>query len=278
MWKAAGFSILFLVMSQGASLAQWTCDTAVPVDLPYDQPLLETMGPDSWGYWHTFVLDRPAVIEISGAAYYPPGWIRTELWSACEEGVPQGLIGEYESPDFDTAAPFDSGEVALESGTYFLFTKAFWLLDFQTEFSGRLGILVRYPLDIAVLSTINPRSNGVTPVAIMGSEAFDVSDIDASTLWLGPGQAAPRHDLTDPWIYNEHLQDVNLDGFTDLVVHFRTREAAIGCDDESVTLGAVLLDGQSVEGQDSIRTVGCNPRSRGRMTRRATLESGVLRR
>jgi hypothetical protein len=70
-------------------------------------------------------------------------------------------------------------------------------------------------------NSINRRSRGVTPVAILGSADFDVTTVDVTTL-VFTDIAEPAHDLTDPLVYAEHLQDVNSDGFTDLVTHWRT--------------------------------------------------------
>jgi hypothetical protein len=99
-------------------------------------------------------------------------------------------------------------------------------------------------------NSINPYSRGVIPIAILGSDTFDASDIDLTTLVFGPGGAPIAH-------MNGHLQDVNLDSFTDLVTHFRTRDTGIVCGDDSATLTGETLDGQPIEGTDSINTVGC---------------------
>lgn len=108
---------------------------------------------------------------------------------------------------------------------------------------------------------INPRSYGVTPVALLGSADFDVTAVDVTTLRFGPGEAAPAHDLTDDWSYREPLRDVNLDGFTDLLAHFDTQETGIQCGDTAATLTGQLMDGTSVEGTDAVRTVGCSHRA-----------------
>ena len=86
-------------------------------------------------------------------------------------------------------------------------------------------------------NSINPKSMGVVPVAILGSATFDVTDVDVNTLAFGPDGAAPAHDLNDPVTYAAHLQDVNDDGFLDLVSHYRQKETGLATGD---ALRAVL--------------------------------------
>jgi hypothetical protein len=108
------------------------------------------------------------------------------------------------------------------------------------------------PIDIkpgSFPNSINPRSRGVIPVALLGSVEFDVTDVDVMTLRFGPDEAAPRH--------RPHLQDTNFDGQMDLVIHFRTQETGIHCADVEATLSGILQNGQAIEGTDSVRTVGC---------------------
>ena len=106
-------------------------------------------------------------------------------------------------------------------------------------------------------NSINPYSRGVVPVAILGSATFDVTAVDVTTLRFGPDAATPAHNLNDSFTYNDHLRDVNFDGYPDLVSHYMTRQTGIACEDESATLTGATLDGQLIEGSDSIRTVGC---------------------
>jgi len=104
-------------------------------------------------------------------------------------------------------------------------------------------------------NSINTRSMGVVPVAILGSDTFDVTDVDVTTLMFGT--ASPAHDLTDSDTYDEHLQDVNDDGFLDLVSHYKQKETGIACGNTEETLTGALLDGTPIEGIDSVNPKGC---------------------
>ena len=76
-------------------------------------------------------------------------------------------------------------------------------------------------------NSINNPNKGVVPVALLGSATYDVSDVDVTTLLFGPGDATPKHDLTDALTLADHTQDVNDDGFDDLVAHFPTQDTGL---------------------------------------------------
>ena len=105
-------------------------------------------------------------------------------------------------------------------------------------------------------NSINPKSKGLIPVAILGSDTFDVTDVDVETLLFGPDEATPAHDLTDPLVYAEHLQDVNGDGFTDLVSHYRTQATGIAQGDDEAMLTGTTTYGMPITGSDSVKIVG----------------------
>jgi len=105
-------------------------------------------------------------------------------------------------------------------------------------------------------NSINTGSMGLVPVAILGSATFAVAQVDETTLMFGT--ASPAHDLSDPTTYNEHIQDVNDDGFDDLVSHYKQKDTGIMCGDTEATLTGVLLDGTPIGGTDSVNPK-CKP-------------------
>lgn len=99
-------------------------------------------------------------------------------------------------------------------------------------------------------NTIVPKSKGVIPVAILGAMDFDVLQVDSSTLKFGSDEASITHSIG-------HVEDVNGDGYFDLVTHFKTQETGIACGDTKAILTGETFGGQGITGTDTVEIVGC---------------------
>ena len=102
-------------------------------------------------------------------------------------------------------------------------------------------------------NSINLCGAGVIPVAIFGSADFMVSDINISTLRLGDGgpngSAVKMAGKSGKDLCS--TEDVDLDGFDDLVCKFVTVDLDLdGGDTDATVLG--VADGQEFAGTDSI--------------------------
>lgn len=102
-----------------------------------------------------------------------------------------------------------------------------------------------------ITKKINVRSNASIEVAILSSEGFNSSfEINKSTIRFGPSRKEPSN-ITD------NKEDVDGNGFYDLIVEFHNRGTGIECGMTSATLTAMTYDGVSIDGSDTIETLGC---------------------
>ena len=99
-------------------------------------------------------------------------------------------------------------------------------------------------------NSINLKSKGVIPVAILTTDTFDATTVDPLSVEFGPNGAMEAHG-------QGHIEDVNGDDDLDLVLHFSTQETGIVCGDTSAFLTGETFNGQLIEGSDLINTVGC---------------------
>ena len=120
------------------------------------------------------------------------------------------------------------------------------------------GLEIEIEVDIKPGSNANlfvPRGRGLAAVAILGSDIFDVKDVDGATLAFGPDGAQPVFDLTNPWVFFFSRRDVNRDGTKDLISFYRPRETGIAFGDTQACLSAETRDGTPLMGCDSITTL-----------------------
>ena len=115
----------------------------------------------------------------------------------------------------------------------------YWLMDdFTYNESNPVPEPTPVSLDIkpgACPNPLNVKSRGVLPVAILGTEDFDVTTIDPASIRLA-GVAAIRSNIEDvgtpfePFIGKEDIYDCNIegpDGYIDLTLKFDTQEIVL---------------------------------------------------
>jgi len=103
------------------------------------------------------------------------------------------------------------------------------------------------PIDIkpgSYPNSINLDSKGVVPVAVLTTEDFDASTIDPVTVHFG-GATPVR------WT----MEDVDGDGDTDLLFHFKTQELALDEESTEATLTGYTHDGEFIWGTDTVNIV-----------------------
>ncbi|UCG52216.1 MAG: choice-of-anchor L domain-containing protein [Candidatus Latescibacterota bacterium] len=116
----------------------------------------------------------------------------------------------------------------------------------------------------------SPKNKGVTPAAILGTDSFNVTDIDPASLLLGGAIAPIRwalEDVATPVMDWEPCDCTTMgpDGYTDLTIKFSSQEIAafLGSgvahgDAIVMTITGQLMDGTPIEGMDCLIIKGKN--------------------
>jgi uncharacterized protein (DUF2345 family) len=129
------------------------------------------------------------------------------------------------------------------------------------------------------VNPVNPKSKGVLPVAILGTEALDVMMVDPSTIRLSrdgvDGEVAPIRvhyaDVATPMQCELTASgEIEGDGYTDLMLKFRTQEVVkalslwdVAGERVTLILTANLKEefgGTALSGQDDIKVLGKKPK------------------
>ena len=115
---------------------------------------------------------------------------------------------------------------------------------------------------------INPRSRGVTSVAVLSTRTgagettdFDAANVDTGSVRLGRGGAS-----VERW----SLEDIDGDGDDDLLLRFRTQDIGLVPGDDLLCLTGTTLDGVAMHACDAVTLV-----PPGRRAAPALLTSGV---
>ena len=124
-------------------------------------------------------------------------------------------------------------------------------LNYSPEPGSQIQVTQIVDIDIKPGShpnSINLNSNGVIPVAILTTPSFDATQVDVSTVKFGPGEAKEIHN-------KGHFEDVDSDGDTDLVLHFKTQETGIQDTDTQACLTGDTLNGTPIGGCDALKII-----------------------
>ena len=93
-------------------------------------------------------------------------------------------------------------------------------------------------------NSINLKSNGVVPVAILSTIDFEATAVDPGTVLFA--DASPVK-----WV----MEDINQDGNMDLLLHFRTQDLNLTQDSAAATLTGKTMDGTPITGTDTVNIV-----------------------
>jgi hypothetical protein len=187
------------------------------------------------------------ILDLVGTT---PFFNQTGVQGICDTPAPSGATYRLTpqvalSPSEDTAEARTNGVIAVD---YDLATIGSWLVRPAPPIEAiRIDVKPGSHTNF-----INPFGHGVIRVALFGSASFDVADIDPPTLALGPA-GSPLEQRPGP-----HFEDIDADGVTDLLGHYRTAKTGIALGDTKVCVTGETFDGRMFEGCDAIRTVpGC---------------------
>ena len=171
-------------------------------------------------------------------------------------GLPGPIIMVYgtdfavnDSPCGPSATLFN-----LEAGVYKVLTGAYANWDpINLRFYGNVPVYLVNTLDPEVVidikpggnpNSINLKSQGVVPVAVLTTADFDAATVDPATVEFA-GAAPVR------WV----LEDVDDDGDVDMLFHFKTQELDLTQNSTEATLTGQTVDEIPIHGTDEVRIV-----------------------
>jgi len=123
-----------------------------------------------------------------------------------------------------------------------------------TSVTGTVSLFTPVSIDIkpgSYSNNINLKSNGVVPVAILGSTTFDVHKIDPATIKFTNAPVKLKNN-GQPMV---SFEDVNGDGFTDMVVQVNTKDLKLSQSDTKASVEGKLFNETIIKGSDSVRIV-----------------------
>lgn len=175
------------------------------------------------------------------------GWVDNELYDFRFEYSATALkVYVDEILEIDLTGDFPDGKIA-----FYNFSQA------DVRYNSYVVVVVNVGIDIkpgSYPNCFNNNGNGVIPVAILGSETFDVTQIEPGTVEM-EGMTIKTVGKADKLL--SHIEDVSgpegvPDGFADLVVQILDEDDMFEQGTGTAIVTGLLLDGRSFEGSDEI--------------------------
>lgn len=212
-------------------------------------------GTDTLAFWSQGPFDRFDVQASCGAASVSVVNHTTMLFTDYEGAVLDDAVVPAQIPQISLGG-FDLGRIDIGS----------WIPTGSTDCPGQyFGISadIHYvrPATINVLvdirpgtaeNTIHVGSSGLVPVAILGSAMFDVSTVNPESLQL-EGAAVGLAGKSGRYMCS--VQDVNGDGYNDMLCQFDAQTLDLEVGDAIAVLTGKTNGGTPIRGQDVVRVV-----------------------
>ena len=251
----------------------WLSDSVEPYATWISDAYLPPEGSEAGDTWRWF--QRVITLPVGSYGYSGSltGCTADNAELVYVNGIPVGSDGEVFGPFFDEeewrtilSYPIDGTFLYEGENELLILVRNYdsighlWTNPTGLIYEGGISYSVSIPAAIDIKpgsypNSINPDHGGVIPVAILGSEIFDVTCVDPSTVVLAGASVQVRGTGKR---YMSHYEDVNGDGITDVVVQISMDSLQLtgGCV-EAVLDGYLYGDcgGHAFSGTDSVSIV-----------------------
>ena len=179
--------------------------------------------------------DRNAIVNIN----YPLNAHETyRLVATTPNNKYFGTLGAY---NFPTAYPEITMLASYWGSPYYYLWFSFNDITIQKD-SIEVAVDIKPGSDV---NSINLKSKGLVPVAVLTTEDFDALSVDVNSV-IFAGAFPVR----------AQIEDVNNDGVNDILFHFKTVELSdLSSDSTKAALTGTTLDGTSISGEDTVNIV-----------------------
>jgi hypothetical protein len=185
-----------------------------------------------------------------GATLGSVGWVDNAVYTfTFEFGETYLRVYVNENPVPEIDIELDIGDELFSNGriAFYNFSQS------HVNYEGYMVVVVNVGIDIKPGSdpnAFNNDGNGVIPVAILGSETFDVGLIVPESVTM-EGMALKTVGKADRALYS--YEDVNEDGYVDLVVQIQDQDGVFVPGEGIASITGLLLDGRTFIGSDFIK-------------------------